>query len=184
MKRTHHIPVAEHVNKVLADIAKKMGGGKVRVGFMEGAVDDQGTPIAAIAYWNEFGHEGQFPSPPRPFFRRMVIKESPGWPTKMAALAKSTNFDGKKVLNIMGADIAEALQESIITFNDPPLSPTTLMLRAKFWTNPQDVRITDVLAAQKSVASGEAMASGTQAKPFITFHSFMLHAVTYEVEGK
>lgn len=138
------LSVAQNVNRVLTEIAQKMGGGRVQVGFLEGATYPDGTPVAAVAFWAEFGHGGNFPAPPRPYFRTMIKKESPGWPAKMAALAKATNYDGKIVLRTMGEDIAGALKQSIIETNDPPLSPTTLVLRDRFWTNPGDITASDV----------------------------------------
>jgi hypothetical protein len=181
MRRAHYMSVAQHVNKVLTDIATRMGGGKVQVGFLEGATYPDGTPVAAVAFWDEFGHGGNFPSPPRPYFRVMIAKNSPKWPEKMAALAKVFNYDGAKVLQLMGEDIAGALKQSIIETNDPPLSATTLVLRARFWTNPGDITISDVLDAQKAAAAGMAGASGTQAKPLV-WSGHMLNSVGYEVK--
>ena len=37
---------ADGVMKALEDIARKMGGGEVAVGFMEGATYPDGTPVA------------------------------------------------------------------------------------------------------------------------------------------
>jgi hypothetical protein len=112
------------VTKALEEIARKMGGGEVSVGFMEGATYPDGTPVAAVAFWNEVGKPatGQ---PPRPFFRNMIEKESPTWPKKMAALAKATNYDGPKVLAAMGEDIKGALQQSINDFQSPELAEST-----------------------------------------------------------
>lgn len=160
--------VAQHVNQVLTDIAKRMNAGKVAIGFLEGATYPDGTPVAAAMFWAEFGHGGRFPSPPRPYFRKMIATESPGWPNKMAELSKAFNYDGKRVLSAMGDDIAGALRESIIQMNDPPLSPTTLALRAKFGNDHTSITIRDVLAAQIQVSQGVAkLASGTQAKPLV-----------------
>jgi hypothetical protein len=175
------LSVAQNVNNVLTDIARKMGGGRVQVGFLEGATYPDGTPVAAVAAWDEFGHGGNFPSPPRPFFRNMIAKESPGWPAKMANLAKATNYDGKLVLQLMGEDIAGALKQSIIETNDPPLSATTLILRKRFWTNPGDITMSDVVSAQQAAANGENGASGTQAKPLV-WSGHLLASVGYEVK--
>lgn len=109
--------------KKLEEIAQKMGGGAVSVGFIDGAVYPDGTPVAAVAYWNEYGKKGQ---PPRPFFRRMIAAESPTWPSKMAALAKATNYDGQRVLGLMGEDIKGALQQSINDFQSPGLAQSTI----------------------------------------------------------
>lgn len=106
----------------LETIAEKMAG-SVRVGFMEGATYPDGTPVAAVAYWNEYGGPER---PPRPFFRKMIATESPTWADKMAALAKSKKYDGPAVLAMMGEDIKGALQQSINDFTDPPLAKSTV----------------------------------------------------------
>lgn len=119
--------------KKLEEIAKKMGAGSVSVGFMEGATYPDGTSVAAVAYWNEFGvpSHGQ---PPRPFFRQMIEKESPSWPKKMAKLAKDTDYNGPRVLALMGEDIKGGLQESINNLTDPPLAESTI--KAKGFSKP------------------------------------------------
>lgn len=119
----HTLQGADGVAKALEEIAKRMGGGEVAVGFMEGATYPDGTPVAAVAYWNEFGAAG---APARPFFRQMIAAESPAWPKKMAALAKATDYDGDKVLALMGEDIKGALQQSINDFQTPGLAPSTI----------------------------------------------------------
>lgn len=108
--------------KALEAIAKRMGGGQVAVGFMEGSTYADGTPVAAVAYWNEYGKTDQ---PARPFFRNMIEAESPTWPGKMAAAAKATNYDGDKVLALMGEDIKGALQQSINDFTTPAIKEST-----------------------------------------------------------
>ena len=122
---------ADGVMKALEEIARKMGGGEVAVGFMEGATYPDGTPVAAVAFWNEFGKgveskEGNYFQMPRPFFRQMIAKESPTWPGKMAKLAKATDYDGDKVLALMGEDIKGALQQSINDFTTPALKESTV----------------------------------------------------------
>ena len=174
------LKMSERVARTLRDLAAKMGGGSVEIGFMEGAVYGDGTPVASVAFWNEFGHEGQFPSPPRPFFRTMIAKESPSWPAKMAALLKSTGFDGSRVLTIMGDDISHALEDSIEALTQPELSAVTLMLRKRFWGNPGDIRAGDVVAAQRAIAEGKEGATGTQAKPLV-WTGHMLNSVTFKV---
>lgn len=119
----HVLQGADGVSKALEEIARKMGGGEVSVGFMEGATYPDGTPVAAVAFWNEFGTST---IPPRPFFRPMIAKESPTWPGKMAKLAKATEYDGPKVLALMGEDIKGALQQSINDFTTPALKESTV----------------------------------------------------------
>lgn len=105
----------------LKAIADKMSG-HVDVGFLEGATYPDGTPVAAVAFWNEYGASG----PPRPFFRGMIAEESPSWPDKVAHLAKATHNNGPKVLALMGEEIEGALKQSITSFTDPPNAPSTI----------------------------------------------------------
>ena len=127
----HTLQGADGLMKKLEDIAKRMGGGEVSVGFMEGSTYPDGTPVAAVAFWNEFGKMvesefGNYFQMPRAFFRQMIAKEAPTWPAKMGKLAKALDYDGAKVLALMGEDIKGALQQSINDFQSPPLAPSTV----------------------------------------------------------
>ena len=119
----HTLSGSDGVMKALEAIAQRMGGGEVAVGFMEGATYPDGTPVAAVAYWNEFGSVGQ---PARPFFRQMIAAESPTWPDKMAKLAKATDYDGPRVLALLGEDIGGGLIQSINNFTTPALAESTI----------------------------------------------------------
>lgn len=176
---TRNLKVSDNVTRKLKEIAASMSG-SVEVGFLEGATYPDGTPVAAVAFWNEFGHGGPFPAPPRPFFRTMIAEESPSWPRKMAAMAKATDNNGPRVFALMGEDIDGALKKSIRDVTAPALSPTTLMLRKKFGNSPQNIKLSDVLEAQAAVARGEEGASGTQAKPLI-WTGHMLNSTGYQV---
>lgn len=178
---THSLSGSDGVMRALEAVAKRMGGGEVAVGFMEGATYPDGTPVAAVAFWNEYGHGGNFPAPARPFFRTMIAKESPTWPGKMGKLAKATDYDGPRVLALIGEDIKGALQQSITDLTSPELSPTTLMLRSIYGNKPGEIRARDVLAAQELVAEGHDGASGTQAKPLI-WTGHLLNSISYEVK--
>lgn len=126
--------MSDNVARKLRDIAKSMGGGSVSIGFLEGATYPDGTPVAAVAFWNEFGTQGGEHIPPRPFFRGMIAKEAPSWPGKMAKLAKATNYNGPQVLGLMGADIEGALKKSINDFTSPGLAESTI--RRKGFSKP------------------------------------------------
>ena len=114
----------DKLEKALTDIGNKMHGA-VSVGFLAGATYPDGTPVAAVAFWNEFGVL-EHNQPPRPFFRNMISEEKGTWPGKMAKAAKATNYDGPKVLGAIGEDIKGSLQKSINDFSSPPLSPVTI----------------------------------------------------------
>ena len=171
----------DKLEKVLAKIGSNAKGG-LSVGFLSGATyTESGTPVAQVAFWNEFGHGGRFPAPPRPFFRNMISSESGAWPVRLAKALKYYDYNAKAALGAMGENIKDALQESIMTFSGAELSETTKILRSKFGNNPQEITLKDVLAAQQDAASGEKGASGTQAKPLI-WTGHMKDSVDYEVK--
>jgi hypothetical protein len=122
---SHTFTGGDKVMKAIEKIAKGMARGEVRVGFLEGSTYPDGTSTAAIAFQNEFGNPKN-KQPPRPFFRQMIAEESPSWPGKIAKLAKSSNYDGQKVLAVMGEDIKGALQKSINTLTAPALAKSTI----------------------------------------------------------
>lgn len=109
------------------DIANRMGNGSVSVGFGEGRGYEDGTSLAQVAYENEFGvpSKGQ---PPRPFFRRMIAKESPGWAPQIGRLAAAGD-SGDTILRKMGEGIRGGIMESINTLTEPGLSETTIALK-------------------------------------------------------
>lgn len=106
----------------LYNLAKKMKG-EVDVGFMADATYPDGTSVAEVAFYNEFG---TIKIPPRSFFRGMIAKNSPGWALRISKAAKYYDYDGQKVLELMGQTIQEELQESIVDFSDPPNAPATI----------------------------------------------------------
>lgn len=112
--------------KKIDEFAKSIGKAKtLKVGFPEGATYPDGKSLPLIAAINEYGapSRGQ---PPRPFFRRMIQKESGGWPAMINALLKSNDYDAAVTLNAAGAVIAGQLQQSINELTDPPLAPSTI----------------------------------------------------------
>jgi hypothetical protein len=112
------IKMSDAVTAKILELAKKARG-SVKVGF----IDNNQAPIA---FWNNFGHKGNFPAPPRPFFTNMVNDESPKWPNMMAAELKRSKFDGKTTLAFMGEEIEGSLKQSIVDFDSVPLAASTI----------------------------------------------------------
>ena len=154
------------MKRALEALAKKVGaGGIVSVGFLENATYPEGTPVAQVAFWQEFGTT-RFQA--RPFFRPMIAAKSPGWGAAMAKVFKSTNKDTRQTLELMGTGIKDQLTSSIVNTPQPPLSEITLMLRKMKDDDPQLVVTGRTVAeAAARVARGERGASGTRAKPLI-----------------
>ncbi len=101
------------------------GNPYVKVGFLAGATYPNGTSVAAVAAFNEFGvpAHGQ---PPRPFFRNMIAEKSPTWGEATAAALKASGTDVGKALDLVGQGIKGQLQQSIVDFTDPPLAASTV----------------------------------------------------------
>lgn len=167
----------ERTLALMGDAAK----GSIKAGFLSGSTYPDGTPVAQVAFWFNFGHGGRFPAPPRRFFDDMINNHSSSWAPSLAKALKHYDYDAKMALAATGELMADQLRDSLINLSGPELSPTTLILRKKFWTNPQDIRLSDVLDAQQAVADGEEGAGGTQAKPGI-WTGHMLNSIDYEVD--
>jgi hypothetical protein len=108
--------------KALSEIADKMQG-SVRVGFLEGALYPDGTPVAAVAFWNEFGTTR---IPARPFFRTTITDKSSEWADRLGKAAIRYEYDGLKTMELMGQTMAEDVQESINGWTDPANADSTI----------------------------------------------------------
>lgn len=110
----------KNVEKALKELAAKIGrGGAVSVGFIDKArytpTDPRGKPrkpqyVAQVAFWNEFGTSR---APARPFFRGMIVQQSPTWGDKLASNMKRTGNDTQAALGLLGENIQAALVRSI-----------------------------------------------------------------------
>lgn len=101
--------------------------------------------------------------PPRPFMRRTVAKNSPGWGKIVAGLMASKKFDSAIVLKKMGEVIADQIRQSIEELTDPPLAAST------------------VRAKSRGGSSAASLGILGPAKPLVnTGH--MLNSVDYKVE--
>lgn len=125
------IPVAtlgfsggDKLDKVLADLAKRASNATaVNVGFLGDKTYPDGTSVAQVAFWNEFGTSK---APARPFFRRMIDKNSEYWGGQLGAIATAVKYDSKRALDLMGEKIKDDLVGSINSFNSPGNSEATI----------------------------------------------------------
>jgi hypothetical protein len=167
-------------NKALAKrIAQVANLPHVRVGFLEGSTEDDGTSTPMVAAIQEFGAP-RARIPPRPFFRTMIKANKASWGPATAALMQANNNDIPLVLSLMGQHIKEQLQDSIIALHAPALSPVTLMLRWMKWKTP-GLKVTGktVGEAAARVAAGKSSA-GVSIKPLIDT-GVLLKNVAFEV---
>ena len=107
---------------------------KVDIGFMKESPYPDGTSLAKVAIWNEFGKTGKKNEagditgyqPPRPYFRNMIARHSGEWGEQLAAFLEANDLDAQIALNKMGGTIANELRQSIVDLVDPPLAPYTI----------------------------------------------------------
>lgn len=177
----------------LAEALRKMrdkirSGSEVRVGFLENATYPDGTKVATVAAINNFGAP-EAGVPARPFFSEMVARNSPDWGDRFAEVLVDEDYDAEAALGLMGDDIAWQLRQSILEFSGVPLSPVTLLLRARFPTR-EGMTFADVMQARHDVATGDHLKKDgtlkkkdqTQATNPLVWSGSMLNGVDREVK--
>jgi hypothetical protein len=165
------------LRKIEAGVSKGKG---VHVGFLENATYPDGTKVAMVAAIQNYGAPAAS-IPARPFFSGMVREKSPGWGDSLTKVLKSTDYDAKQALGLMGEGIKGQLQQSIADTDAPALSQITLMLR-KMRSEDQSLVVTGktVGEAARRVAEGESTA-GVSTKP-LDDTGHMKASVDYEVD--
>ena len=112
--------------------AGKGGVSGVKVGFFSTAKYEDGTPVAAVAAWNEFGTET---IPERPFFRNALAEsERSVGRILQAGLDTKKMVVGEQLAGRVGAHVQGKIQDGITALKEPPNSPSTI--RAKQSSNP------------------------------------------------
>ena len=112
--------------------AGRGGVSGVKVGFFSTARYEDGTPVAAVAAWNEFGTKN---IPERPFFRQAIAQMEDGIANIIKAGIKAeTMVVDHRLADQVGAYAQGQIQESITALREPPNSPSTI--RAKQSSNP------------------------------------------------
>lgn len=94
----------------------------VRVGVLENATYPDGTPVAMVAFWNEYGTRT---SPVRAFFRTTVSENKKNWVLSVQNLMKMHN-NPQQVMGLIGVHMQEQIVQSINTWSDPPNSAYTI----------------------------------------------------------
>lgn len=111
----------------LASALKKYSemNASVRVGVLENATYPDGTPVAMVAFWNEYGTKT---SPVRAFFRTTVSDQKKNWVLSVQNLMKMHD-DPKKVMGLIGEHMRGQIVQSINTWTDPPNAPYTVAMK-------------------------------------------------------
>ena len=131
MPRTLRGPTKGGLNRWMRQVraSKSLSVRTVRVGWPKTARYPDGTPMAAVAAWNEFGTEmnGRQHVPERPYFRQAIIKAKPDL---LEAMKKHIDpmtlaFD-RRVAGIVGQVMVGHIQRSITQLRDPPNAEVTI----------------------------------------------------------
>lgn len=95
----------------------------IAAGFLEGATYPDGTPVAAVAAYNEFGGASH---PARPFMRATIEKNRDRWGALLSASLRATGGDLEKALSMTAEKIVSQIQDEIRGWQDPPNAPVTI----------------------------------------------------------
>lgn len=149
---------------------KELEGVSSSAGWYESSKYENGTPVAQVAFWNEYGHGGQFPAPARPFMRPTVIRDKSEWRETAAQGAKAVLAGQATATDVMGALAIQAeagIAKSIAQVFQPELSPVTLELRAMKERNPDlKVSLCNVYEAIRNINKpGYKLKAGVSTKP-------------------
>ena len=107
-----------------------MGGETLEIGFFESARYENGTQVAQVAFFNEFG---TLRIPARPFFRNAITKNTKKWYSTLGGAIKAGR-DPNNALSIVGEQARGDIIKSITELNTPPNAQSTI--NAKGSTNP------------------------------------------------
>jgi hypothetical protein len=95
---------------------------KLKVGIFESAKYDDGTPVAQVAFWQEFGTAK---IPMRPFLRNAIAKNTRKWGDSVNTALIGTN-DSEKALKMLGEIVRGDIVLSLTNLNTPPNAPSTI----------------------------------------------------------
>lgn len=94
----------------------------VKAGVMAGSKYPDGTNVATVAYKNEYGWKN---IPSRAFIRTTVKEQKDNW-AKLAQQGAKAGYSIEKILGLVGTQMQQDIQYSIMTWTTPPNAPATI----------------------------------------------------------
>lgn len=171
--------------EALREAVKGLDGVESKVGWFESAKYEDGTPVAGVAYVQEFGSTKRS-IPPRPFFRSTADEKRGDW-AKTAENISRAVVRGKIPAEKVGEAVALAaeghVRATITKITQPALSPITIELRRRRRAGETVTGKTVGDAAKASKSAFFQGASGSEAKPLVDT-GYMLATLTSEYGGK
>lgn len=150
--------------KLATDSAKNIKDARVRVGWFEESKYDDNTPIALVAYFQEYGTKRGIPQ--RPFMRPAELKNKAKWEQIALQEIKKCIETGRPLTQAMaklGLVVQGDIAREISSLTQPPLAKSTIKARMR--------------------RKGQKKATTTIQKPLIDTGA-MLAALTNKVEPK
>lgn len=105
---------------------KELANKKLRVGWFPSSKYPDGTYVAQVSLWNEFGTKSM---PPRPFIRPTIANEKSTYAKYANKLVKRRGVSADDVLSDIGNLMKTDIQKTISLITEPKLSPVTLAFR-------------------------------------------------------
>lgn len=97
------------------DQLQQMSKKEIRVGWFPENVYPDGTPVALVMFWNEFGTpNAKHPIPPRPLFRQAAEKVNQKMNGFVVRRVKDV-LDGKMTADQVPGVLAEAILGTVVT---------------------------------------------------------------------
>lgn len=146
----------------------------LKVGFFASQKYDDGTSMAQVARWNEFGTKS---APPRPFMRYAIEQHGQSWINTLKERVKATG-NAEQALNEIGVMVINDIRDSILSGTYVGNSPLTLLLKDKYPLGDFDTK--QFLETVAEFKSGKR-AEGGHNKPLV-WSGAMLRSISKVVE--
>ena len=144
-RQTGIVRGGENINRFIKQNKIQWGVKKVDIGFFDEAKYPNGTQVAAVAAWNEFGTKN---APERPFFRNAIAEAAEPLKRALKEQVDPENMQvDRRVGKILGQIVEDAIKDSITTLKAPPNAPSTIALKGS--SNP----LIDTATMRNSVAT-------------------------------
>lgn len=124
IKMTGGQKAADHLKRLAPKITAT-----AEIGFMANARYPDGTRVALVAAFNEFGVPSHS-QPPRPFMRPAFSNNWQKWADNIKRGLPALDYDGRAVLEAVAKQGEEDIQHAIRELTSPPLSPRTIARKA------------------------------------------------------
>lgn len=171
--------------EAMREAIKGLDGVDAKVGWFESSKYEDGTPVAGVAYVQEFG-SAKRSIPPRPFFRTTATEKRGDWAKTAEAVSRAV-IQGKIAPDSVSEALALAaeghVRSTITKITEPALSPITIELRRIRRAGGTVTGKTVGEAAKASKSAFFESAGGSEAKPLVDT-GYMLATLTSDYVGK